>query len=220
MASPLVAIAQALSREVGGLRFSPPVTHVYNPTDYAWETHRAYLERYARPGIEALFVGINPGPWGMGQTGVPFGDPQIVAGWLGIKGKVGRPADEHPKRPVLGFDSPRREVSGQRLWGWARERFTTPEAFFARFFIHNFCPLLFMEESGRNRTPNKLPQAERAALYPPCVAALAEVVEALRPKMVVAIGKWPLTQIREAVGDSIPSGWILHPSPANPRAQR
>lgn len=205
---------------MGALRFSPPVTHVYDPTEYAWETHSAYLERYALPGIEALFVGINPGPWGMAQTGVPFGDPSLVAGWLGIEGEVGRPPDEHPKRPVLGFASPRREVSGQRLWGWAKERFSTPEAFFSRFFIYNFCPLCFMERTGRNRTPDKLRKVEQAALYPPCQRALAEMVGLVRPKMVVSIGKWPLGQIREAVGDTLPTGWILHPSPANPRASK
>src|SRR5688572_32536315 len=95
---------------------------------------------------------MNPGPFGMAQTGVPFGDVAMVRDWLGIVAAVAKPRDEHPKRPVLGFECQRSEVSGARLWGWARARFGTPQRFFERFFVANYCPLAFMESSGANRT--------------------------------------------------------------------
>jgi len=42
----LERIAAELAQEVEGLRFGPPVAHVYNPLAYAWEPHRRYLQRY------------------------------------------------------------------------------------------------------------------------------------------------------------------------------
>jgi single-strand selective monofunctional uracil DNA glycosylase len=164
---------------------------------------------------------MNPGPFGMAQTGVPFGDVAMVRGWLGIEGAVGRPAREHPARPVLGFGCPRSEVSGTRLWGWARDRFGTPEKFFRRFFVLNYCPLAFLEESGRNRTPDRLPPAERAPLFAACDRALRASLEALRPRAVVGVGRFAADRAAQALaGLDLPVGTILHPSPANPGANR
>jgi len=112
-------------------------------------------------------------------------------------------------------------VSGQRLWGWARERFESPDAFFDRFFVWNYCPLLFLEASGRNRTPDKLPAAERTATFEACDRALAAMVEHLRPRVVVGIGKFAEKRAIEALGEDAPRiGSILHPSPASPLANR
>ncbi len=219
--SALVSIARELGREAGGLRFGPPVAVVYNPLDYAWEAHREYLRRYARPGVAALLVGINPGPWGMVQTGVPFGEVAAVRDWLGIRRRIGRPDPEHPKRLVLGLDCPRSEVSGRRLWGWARERFGTPEDFFARFFVWNWCPLAFLEASGRNRTPDKLPAGERSALEALCDEVLRQVVAALEPGQVLGLGAFATKRARAALdGQAVPIGTLLHPSPASPAANR
>src|SRR5512142_2172214 len=155
----IVQISRKLSRAVSKLRFGGEITHVYNPLEYAWEPHERYLDRYGRSRKRLLFVGMNPGPFGMAQTGVPFGDAGMVRDFLGIEGAVGSPPYPHPKRPVSGFACPRSEVSGGRLWGWVRDRFGTPERFFDRFFVMNYCPLVFMEASGANRTPDKLPRA-------------------------------------------------------------
>lgn len=217
-------ITRRLSNSMQRLRFAAPVTHVYNPLQYARETHDVYLERYANPGCEALMLGMNPGPFGMAQTGVPFGEVEIVRDWLKISGTVRRPAREHPKRPIQGFDCKRKEVSGSRLWGWARNRFGSPEAFFERFFVWNYCPLLFMEESGRNRTPDKLPASEREPLNRACDRALREIVVLLKPALVIGIGKFAEKKARAALapaaGDGIRVGSILHPSPASPLANR
>jgi single-strand selective monofunctional uracil DNA glycosylase len=218
---PLVENAWNLGREVNHLVFAPPVTHVYNPLDYAWKAHELYLERYGHAPIDVLLLGMNPGPWGMVQTGVPFGEVGVVRNWLRIDAEIGRPDPEHPKRPVTGLACTRSEVSGARLWGWAREVFQTPENFFSRFFIANYCPLAFLEESGRNRTPDKLRAEERGALLEICDRALLRTVESLHPRLVVGVGAFAESRARAALdGQDIDVGRILHPSPASPAANR
>jgi single-strand selective monofunctional uracil DNA glycosylase len=217
----LVEIARRLRSDVSRLSFAPPVSHVYNPLEYAWDLHRAYLERYGTGQPRVLLVGMNPGPFGMAQTGVPFGDATMVRDWLTIQGSVGRPARVHPKRPVEGLACRRREVSGQRLWGWARAAFDTPERFFARFFVANYCPLCFLEASGRNRTPDRLPAAERAPLFAACDRALRRTVERLGPATVVGLGRFATNRAAAALGDmGLACGSVPHPSPANPAANR
>ncbi len=219
--SPPVRITRRLAKRCDALAFAPPVHHVYDPLVYARAPCEVYLERYARRGIEALFLGMNPGPFGMAQTGVPFGEVSITRDWLGIEERVGRPPNEHPKRPILGFDCTRSEVSGQRLWGWVRERFVTPAAFFARFFVWNYCPLVFLEEGGRNRTPDKLPESERAPLFAACDDALREMIAFTRPGLVIGIGKFAADRARRALdGADPPVASILHPSPASPLANK
>jgi single-strand selective monofunctional uracil DNA glycosylase len=216
-----VAISRALARRVDALEFGAPVTHVYDPLVYAREPHERYLERYARPGIEALLVGMNPGPFGMAQTGVPFGEIALVRDWLGIEGKVARPAREHPARPIEGFACARSEVSGARLWGWARTRFGEPAEFFARFFVWNYCPLVFMQASGKNHTPDKLPAAEREPLFAACDEALRAIAAHLGPAHVIGVGAFARDRAAEALaGLPYRVGTILHPSPASPVANK
>ena len=220
VASRLQDIYRELSRTVSGLRFGAPVTHVYNPLDYARAPVAAYLDR-ANTGIGALFLGMNPGPWGMAQTGVPFGTVSLVRDWMGIDEVVDKPTDEHPKRPVRGFACEREEVSGARFWGWARDRFGTADRFFERFFVANYCPLVFMEASGRNRTPDKLAADERRRLFRLCDRALAEVVDVLRPEQVIGVGRFAEDRARAVLaGKGLRIGRVLHPSPASPAANR
>ena len=217
----LIRISRRLSRAVDALAFAPPVAYVLNPLDYARRAHEAYLGRYGTAPRTTLLLGMNPGPFGMAQTGVPFGDVTLVRDWLGIEARVDRPAQEHPKRPIQGFDCPRNEVSGTRLWSWARDRFHTPEAFFERFFVWNYCPLAFLEEGGRNRTPDKLPAHERESLFEVCDAALSSVVRTLGVEQIVGIGVFAEGRARNALADrDVASGRMLHPSPASPLANR
>ena len=217
----LARLSRDLAEEVAALGFGPPVAVVLHPVLHAWELHRRYCERFAREGVEALLLGMNPGPWGMVQTGVPFGEVAAVRDWMGLRGRVEAPPAEHPKRPVLGLACPRSEVSGRRLWGWARERFGRPEAFFERFFVWNWCPAAFLEESGRNLTPDRLPAAARAPLEEACDRALAEAVALLRPRRVLGVGAYARRRARSALGpDGPPVGGLLHPSPASPAANR
>lgn len=217
----LLAIARGLSAEVGSLRFAPPVSHVYNPLRYAWQPHAAYVRRYGSSSREIVLLGMNPGPWGMAQTGVPFGEVEMVRDWLGIDELVKRPVPVHPKRPITGFECPRREVSGHRLWSWARDRFVTPDAFFRRYFVANYCPLAFLEDTGRNRTPDKLPSEEKAALFEACDRALFATVQALKAELVIGVGAFAQARAVAALaGSHVEVGRIAHPSPANPAANR
>jgi single-strand selective monofunctional uracil DNA glycosylase len=217
----LVRISRALARRLDGMRFGAPVTHVYQPLVYARAPHEAYLRRYGEARGRVILLGMNPGPFGMAQTGVPFGDVAMVRDWLGVEGEVGHPAREHPERPVTGFACTRSEVSGTRLWGWARDRFGHADAFFARFFVVNYCPLAFMEASGRNRTPDKLAPRERAALYAACDEALRATVAALQPTHVIGVGAFAEARAANATaGLDVRLGCILHPSPASPAANR
>ena len=221
--------AKNLREAMDALRFAAPVACVYNPLDYAWNAFRAYVERYGSGPKRTLFLGMNPGPWGMTQTGVPFGEVTAVRDWMRIAVPTGRPPDEHPQYPVEGLSCKRSEVSGQRLWGLFRERFGTPEAFFADHLVVNYCPLLFIAASprrngtvgGRNLTPDKLPADERRALYAACGVHLRAVVAALRPRFLVGIGAFAEARAREDLpGADVEIVRILHPSPASPLSNR
>lgn len=217
----LITITRKLASEVDALAFRPPVTFVYNPLDYARRSVEKYLSTYARTGVDALWLGMNPGPFGMAQTGVPFGEVSAVRDWLGIEERVDSPPKTHPKRPIEGFACARSEVSGQRLWGFARQRFASPEQFFERFFVWNYCPLVFMSGSGANITPDKLLRDEQRALFSVCDQALREFVKAIEPKRVLGVGEFAAKRAREALADrTLEIGSILHPSPASPAANR
>jgi single-strand selective monofunctional uracil DNA glycosylase len=217
----LVETALSLRADVAALTFASPVAAVYQPLVYAWQPHRLYLERFGMGARPVLLLGMNPGPFGMAQTGVPFGDIEMVRDWLGIEAPVDRPAGEHPKRIVQGFACTRREVSGQRLWGWARARYGTPASFFAHYFVANYCPLVFMTETGRNLTPDALPAAEREPLFAACDRALRASVAQLQPQIVIGIGRFAEQRARAALSsNAVRIGRILHPSPASPAANR
>jgi single-strand selective monofunctional uracil DNA glycosylase len=220
--SPLIAASHVLRDKLSGLRFSPPVSHVYLPLEYAAKPHERYLERFGRGPKKVVFVGMNPGPFGMTQTGVPFGEIAAVRDWMGICEEVGRPDPEHAKRRVLGFDCPQSEVSGRRLWGLFRDRFGTPEAFFRDHFVANFCPLVFMSESGANITPDKISPAEMKAVMIACEEHLRETVKHLQPEWLIGVGGFAEAQAQK-VSATFPKmriGRILHPSPASPAANR
>lgn len=218
----LIAAAKELRDATRLLTFAPPVTHVYHPLEYAWEPHEAYLRRYGASRKKVVFLGMNPGPFGMAQTGIPFGEVSAVRDWLELDGVIGKPEREHPKRPVDGLQCRRSEVSGLRLWwGLFAQRFPQADAFFKDYFVVNYCPLAFFEESGRNRTPDKLPSEELLPLYDACDAHLRRLIELQRPAWVIGIGAFAERRAREVLGDrDLQIGRILHPSPSNPAANR
>ena len=217
----LIAAARELSSQVERLKFKPPVACVYNPLAYAWPAHELYLRKFGGGRKRVVFIGMNPGPFGMAQTGVPFGEVAAVRDWLKVLTSVAGPAAEHPKRPVLGFDCPRSEVSGRRLWGLFAERFGAAEKFFADHFVANYCPLAFCEAGGRNLTPDKLPAVEQTRLFAVCDEHLLRILEILEPEWLVGIGGFAAERGR-LVGENtkIRVGQILHPSPASPAANR
>ena len=223
----LVSISRKLSSQVSELVTQSEAAgqscaaYIYNPLNYARVPHEKYLKQYGSSPKQVLLVGMNPGPFGMAQTGVPFGDVRMVSDFLHIQGPVKTPARQHPKRLIVGFDCARSEVSGTRLWGFARDRFHTAERFFERFFVVNYCPLVFMEDSARNLTPDKLPKNFKDPLLAVCDRALRETAQELRPEWVLGVGAFAQKQAERALsGLEIKVGTILHPSPASPAANR
>jgi single-strand selective monofunctional uracil DNA glycosylase len=217
----LVTITRAIARELSTLRFSAPVAYVYDPLDYAFDVHRCWLERFGAGQKNVLLLGMNPGPFGMVQTGVPFGEVEAVRSWLGLRGVVRQPEAMHPRRPVLGFDCPRSEVSGRRLWQFLAQRYVTPQRCFQRLFVHNYCPLAFCDEGGANVTPDKLVKAEAEPLFRLCDRFLREVTATVRPRIVVGVGVFAEERARRALAATgIAIGGLPHPSPASPAANR
>ncbi|WDQ17504.1 single-stranded DNA-binding protein [Rhodopirellula sp. P2] len=237
----LLDAAKELSDQVDKLEFAEPVTHVYNPLRYAWGLHQQYVGQIGA-NAHVLFLGMNPGPWGMAQTGVPFGEINAVVQWMGLEGEVERPADEHPKRPIEGLHCGRSEVSGRRLWGLVSEKYPDPADFFQQHFVANYCPLVFMEAGGKNRTPDKLPANERDSLQAICDAHLAKVITAAPWTDLVGVGAFaenclkrvvksiegsndhptPKASVRQKSASQPPFNIhrILHPSPASPAANK
>jgi single-strand selective monofunctional uracil DNA glycosylase len=228
-ASVLLDAARELSRSLAKLTFPAPVAHVYDPHQYAWAPYEAYVRRFGAGRKRVVLLGMNPGPFGMMQTGVPFGEIAAVRDWMGIRARVDRPPREHPRRPIDGFECKRSEVSGRRLWGWAALRFGAAEAFFADWFVLNYCPLALLEASGRNFTPDKLPAPLLREVYAACDRQLAAALGALAPAWAIGIGGFAERRIRavlegnlvdSAGARAIRAGQILHPSPASPAANR
>ena len=215
----LLKTTRALARDVGALHLTTP-SHVYNPLVYAWAAHQEYLRRYGAQRGRVLLLGMNPGPWGMAQTGVPFGDVTMVRDWFGIEKGLGKVLPEqHPKYPILGMACHRSEGSGSRVWRWAEARLGSPDDFFARFFVWNYCPLLFIKD-GRNLIPEHLSASEREALTAVCDRALAAAIRALEPAAVVGIGRYAERRAQAVLGDAAHVHYLIHPSPANPLANR
>lgn len=219
----LIASTQRLAEELRDLGFSPPVAHVYRTLDYTWKAHLEYLKCFGKGKKRVLFLGMNPGPFGMAQTGVPFGEVAAVRDWMGIQAPIGKPDHEHPKRPIDGFQCQRSEVSGRRLWGLFSERFESAPAFFKDHFVLNYCPLVWMSSTGANLTPDKLSAAEMAPVEDACLKHLQEVIALLKPSWLIGVGGFAEERLRRATaasGGVVKIGRILHPSPASPAANR
>ena len=221
MRHPLSDAIAALNTRLRGIEFSEPVTCIYNPLEYALESHLLYLKKYGRGRKRVVLLGMNPGPYGMVQTGVPFGEISLVRDWMGIETKIGQPSVVHPKRPVEGFACTKSEVSGRRLWGLMAERYPKATDFFSDHIVLNFCPLVWMSETGANITPDKIPSSEMTPVYEACDAFLMRCFDYYRPKFIVGIGVFAEKQARRLCsGASIRIGRMLHPSPASPIANK
>lgn len=220
--APLIKASRALTKTLTPLTFSKPVTHVYNPLVYAREAHEMYLSRYGSSPKKVLLLGMNPGPWGMAQTGIPFGEIASVRDWMHIDCNISKPSPEHPKRPITGFACERSEVSGRRLWGLMSQRYPNAQDFFKDHFVVNFCPLTFMSSTGSNITPDKLPATELQPVLDACSQHLKAVIKATAPTWLIGVGGFAQAQceLAAAAFPGVKTGRILHPSPASPAANR
>ncbi len=217
----MIKAARSLCKSVDQMQFPAPVAWTYNPLDYGRTAHEDYLKRYASNRKRYIFLGMNPGPFGMVQTGVPFGEISFVRDWLGISEIKEQPEHTHPKRPIQGFDCTRSEVSGKRLWGLFQEKFGTARAFSKDHFVANYCPLAFLGETGRNLTPDKLPLQLRKELYRHCADHFERILTILQPEKVIGIGRFAFQRASEIADPmGIETMEILHPSPASPAANK
>lgn len=223
MPSTLIQRTKRFAEEVGrGCVFSAPVTHVYNPLQYAWSLHHAYLERYGKGRKKIIFLGMNPGPFGMVQTGVPFGEVNAVKNLLHIQGAIETPAQTSPYRPIEGLACKRSEVSGRRLWGFFIDYFKTADVFLNDHFVFNYCPLAFLDKT-RNITPDKIAADEILPILNQCDDYLRDVIEIFEPEWLVGVGKYARKKAEAALSKKFPTlkyADILHPSPASPLANK
>jgi len=215
----LIEATQLLTQSLESFEAVDPVRFVYHPLIYAWPIHEAYIQQYGATKKRVIFLGINPGPFGMAQTGIPFGEVAAVKNWLHLAGAIAKPQLECPSRPVQGWACHRSEVSGRRLWGLFQDRFQTADRFFADHYVVNYCPLLFLEQNGRNFTPDKFPKKLQDLLFDACDQYLENLVHILQPEWVIGIGGLMGKRCQSLFeGSKVRYGHILHPSPANPQA--
>jgi len=206
---------------LSALSFGAPVTTIYHPIDYASEPHSDYVRRYCRSQKNVVFLGMNPGPFGMVQSGVPFGDCRLVREWLGVSGAVRKPANENAKRPIIGLECQRSEVSGTRFWNFIRSLSLNddPNSFFRHCYVHNYCPAAFIDHKGKNITPASMKKSDLAALESICDEYLIKAIDVLGASVVVAIGVYARDRCRRVFSSELPRirvEMIMHPSPANP----
>ncbi|MFD2256619.1 uracil-DNA glycosylase family protein [Luteolibacter algae] len=223
IARKLITAGRDLADELRPLEFSDPVSHTYLTVDYARDGYEKYLEKFAGTTKRVLMLGMNPGPYGMAQTGVPFGEIAMVRDWMRLSPEIGKPAIEHPKRRVLGMDCPKSEVSGRRLWGLFSEKFPQAEDFFAEHLVINFCPLIWMKDTGANLTPDKIKASEMVMVDAACQKHLRRLIELTKPEFLIGVGAYAGKQMALAkaeLGVAGTIGKILHPSPASPAANR
>lgn len=157
LAEQILKAQDDLNKELRNINFKTrDIKYVYNPLEYAFELNTIYMRKFGNTTKKVLFVGMNPGPFGMCQTGVPFGDPHWVREWLQVEGEVSSPDEQCPERPILGLASTRKEVSGDRLWSFFASVCSKPEVLFRNCFVFNYCPLMFMKAGGNNVTPAEI----------------------------------------------------------------
>ena len=221
MPRPILQAIDILNAKLSELTFSGEVACTYNPLDYALNAHKIFLKKYGQGKKRTIFLGMNPGPYGMVQTGVPFGDVSMVKQWLKIEAKIKPPEIQHPKRPVTGYDCDKSEVSGTRFWGMMADRYPKANDFFAQHFVINYCPLVWMTESGKNITPDKLPKSAMTAVNKACDEFVRFAIEYYQAEHLVGIGAFAEKQLLRLFDkDSYAIGRMLHPSPASPIANK
>lgn len=213
--------SKQLSYHLQSISLPEQIGFAYHPLDYAWKVYEAYVKQFAQGKKKILYLGMNPGPFGMAQTGIPFGEVQAVKNFLGLNEQfpIHSPVQFHPKKPVLGWSCKRSEVSGKRLWGWLKDRYQTAERCFEENFVLNYCPVLFLKDTGCNLTPQDLPKNSLHAILEACDEHLRDWVNYLQVEHVIGVGQFAADRARNALSD-VPIHTLLHPSPANPHANR
>ncbi|KAL1451943.1 hypothetical protein WDU94_006272 [Cyamophila willieti] len=193
IAEGVLTIEKQLIHELtnNNLSYDASIEYIYNPLDYAFELHSKYVYKYCTSKKKILFLGMNPGPWGMVQCGIPFGEVKAVKGFLNIEGEVNQPDKFHKDRPITGLDCPRSEISGKRLWELASQLSDgKAENFFRHAYVHNYFPLAFLSKTAKNITPAELKnKITIEKLNSICDKSLSDIIQHLGVDTVIAIGK-------------------------------
>lgn len=211
-------LEQQLSYALRNVPLPSEVVAMYDPIEYARELHLAYMERFLNGPKPVLFLGMNPGPWGMCQTGVPFGHVPSVRDWMQLRGEVLKPLGELAIRPVEGLQCTRSEQSGSRWWGLFQDVCGTPERFFRNCFVYNICPLAFFKASGANVTPAEL-KGSKAQIKQISCDYLVRALELIQPTIVVSVGRYvddcvkALVKQRRLDPNRMQFKYMPHPSP-------
>ncbi len=187
---------------------------VCNPLVYAWENYAEYVRMSVSNSSIILFLGMNPGPYGMMQTGVPFGDINAVKNYLKISGTVLEPECNPPHKRVEGMKISRGEISGQKFWKMA-STYGSPEEFFAVASVFSFCPLAFID-GRRNITPDELPVSDRKTIDRICGSSLSALLDILSPSRCIALGHYAEKRLLSSGVDA--PVYFPHPSPRNPKS--
>ncbi|XP_059053181.1 single-strand selective monofunctional uracil DNA glycosylase-like isoform X1 [Achroia grisella] len=200
------------------LQLPNSVQCIYNPTIYARNTFEQYVRKYCNTKKKVMFFGMNPGPWGMSQTGVPFGEVASVRDWLHIIGPVGKPPTELSNRQVNGFNCKRPEISGKRFWGLFKKICRNPENFFHSSFVYNYLPQQWMKNSGANVTPGEFSASDMRPLYAICDPIFVKVLEIYEVETIIAVGKFCEKRAQKAIKQYLPNAtiqifYLPHPSP-------
>ena len=213
-------LSEACNRGKNRILKHKSVAHVTNPLDYAWEFHQQFIDKWSELGATTLLLGMNPGPYGMAQTGVPFGATAMARDILQIEERdVQTPLGAHPKRPIEGLTMERQEVSGTRFWSMLYDHYGSSEAIFSNIFVVNHCPLLILGETGRNVTPVDLPKSTIEPVLKACDRHLKSVVDIMEIETVIGVGNYAKKRAQSVLTDvHIDAMW--HPSPASPLANR
>ncbi|KAI4467116.1 single-strand selective monofunctional uracil dna glycosylase [Holotrichia oblita] len=220
----LLKHANGLNEKLSNLSFNKPVEYIYNPVEYAFDMYEAFIRKFCNEEKKILLLGMNPGPWGMAQTGIPFGEIKMVKEWYRIEAKINKPAIECPDRPIMGLNCHRSEISGKRLYEFFKKVSDTPENFFKNTYLYNYCPLAFMmKQNGKNITPAQLKGSVKKELEEHCNDTLLQVLSTLNTEIIIALGKYVKDQAESILRahniDHIQVIYLLHPSPQIPGNQ-
>jgi single-strand selective monofunctional uracil DNA glycosylase len=211
---------------------------IWNPGLYAASWHALFRKEYPASAGCILVFGLNPGPYGMAQTGIPFTDlkrlrehlPRLAKG-LERRGcsLAGVGLAPRSLRPYLSRTF---ESSAVRVYRFLSRGWGSAEDGWRSVVVANPCSLLFMDAAGENRTPADLVGAvsrrtgslvAARRLRERCNAlrrlAAREAVRVLSPRGVVLLGKDAQramqTGIAPLLGPDSILGWE-HPARAVP----
>ncbi|XP_073844130.1 single-strand selective monofunctional uracil-DNA glycosylase-like [Musca autumnalis] len=186
---------------------------IYRPLDYAAQIYRNFLQKYLNGPKRILFVGMNPSRYGSLLTGIPFGDITTVR--------------DRMQLDVSSLDSMEigEEQSSQRFWNLIKSIFNDEQDFIDRFFqncfVHNVCPLVFINNNGHNVSFQSLAERmtmETRQIEVICRSYLELQVQLLQPEIIIAVGWYAFNMLRSL--DYYKNGRCIvekipHPSPKN-----